>query len=137
MENTTEDMETFIQDIFAKQYSKYFPKSTSLDLEPEDIYLTRKDNQGLVGILHAQKILENIHIKALVVSERCQGKGIGSSLISELEELLKSKTVSSITLSTKSYQAKDFYLKMGYEIYATLEDVPKKGITKYHFIKRL
>ena len=42
-----------------------------------------------------------------------------------------------VTLSTKSYQAKDFYLKQGYEIYASLADVPQKGITKYHFIKRL
>jgi hypothetical protein len=40
-------------------------------------------------------------------------------------------------LSTKSYQAKDFYIKQGYEIYASLADIPQKGITKYHFIKRL
>ena len=57
--------------------------------------------------------------------------------MSELEEKAEKVGVNSITLSTKSYQAKDFYVKQGYEIYASLEDVPQRGVTKYHFIKRL
>jgi len=64
-------------------------------------------------------------------------KGLGASLLSELEEKAAETGETSITLSTKSYQAKDFYIKQGYEIYASLSDVPQKGITKYHFIKRL
>ena len=57
--------------------------------------------------------------------------------MTELEEKAAEAGATSITLSTKSYQAKDFYLKQGYEIYASLSDVPQKGITKYHLIKRL
>ena len=88
-------------------------------------------------MLHAQQVLENIHIKALVVDKEHQKKGLGASLLAELEEKAEKAGVSSITLSTKSYQAKDFYIKQGYEIYASLEDVPQKGVTKYHFIKWL
>ena len=88
-------------------------------------------------MLHAQQVLENIHIKALVVDKEYQKRGLGASLLAELEEKATEAGVTSITLSTKSYQAKDFYIKQGYEIYASLADVPQKGITKYHFIKRL
>ena len=90
-----------------------------------------------MALLHGQQVLENIHIKALVVDKAYQKKGLGASLLSELEEKAAEAGATSITLSTKSYQAKDFYLKQGYEIYASLEDIPQKGMTKYHFIKRL
>jgi ribosomal protein S18 acetylase RimI-like enzyme len=59
------------------------------------------------------------------------------ALLKRLEVEARSRGIKSITLSTKSYQAKDFYLKAGYQIYATLENVPQAGITKYHFIKWL
>ena len=106
-------------------------------LEPQDYYLRREEDGQLIALLHAQQVLENIHIKALVVDKEHQKKGLGASLLAELEEKATEAGVSSITLSTKSYQAKDFYIKQGYEIYASLSDVPQKGITKYHFIKRL
>ena len=72
-----------------------------------------------------------------MVDKGHQKKGLGASLLAELEEKAEKAGVSSITLSTKSYQAKDFYIKQGYEIYASLEDVPQIGVTKYHFIKWL
>ena len=106
-------------------------------LEPQDYYLTREEEGNLIALLHAQQVLENIHIKALVVDKGHQKKGLGASLLAELEEKAEKAGVSSITLSTKSYQAKDFYLKQGYEIYASLEDVPQKGVTKYHLFKRI
>ena len=106
-------------------------------LEPQDYYLRREEDGQLIALLHAQQVLENIHIKALVVDKEHQKKGLGASLLAELDEKAAETGVTSITLSTKSYQAKDFYIKQGYEIYASLSDVPQKGITKYHFIKRL
>ena len=72
-----------------------------------------------------------------MVDKEHQKKSLGASLLAELEEKAAEAGATSITLSTKSYQARDFYIKQGYEIYASLTDVPQKGITKYHFIKRL
>ena len=112
----------FIEQVFKEQYESS---------------LTREEEGNLIAVLHAQQVLENIHIKALVVDKGYQKKGLGASLLAELEDKAEKAGVSSITLSTKSYQAKDFYIKQGYEIYASLEDVPQKGVTKYHFIKRL
>ena len=131
------DVQKFIKRVFDEQYESNFGSAMLETLKPQDDYLTRKEEGRLVALLHAQQVLENIHIKALVVDKAYQKKGLGASLLAELEEKAAEAGVTSITLSTKSYQAKDFYLKQGYEIYASLTDVPQKGITKYHFIKRL
>ena len=130
-------MQNFIKRVFDEQYESNFGSAMLEKLKPKDDYLIRKEDGRLVALLHAQQVLENIHIKALVVDKAYQKKGLGASLLAELEEKAAEAGVTSITLSTKSYQAKDFYLKQGYEIYASLTDVPQKGITKYHFIKRL
>ena len=131
------EFQDFIEQVFKEQYEASFGSARLEELEPKDYYLTREEEGNLIALLHAQQVLENIHIKALVVDKEHQKKGLGASLLAELEEKAEKAGVSSITLSTKSYQAKDFYIKQGYEIYANLEDMPQKGVIKYHFIKRL
>ena len=131
------DVQNFIKRVFDEQYESNFGSAMLKKLKPKDDYLIRKEEGRLVALLHSQQVLENIHIKALVVDKAYQKKGLGASLLAELEEKATEAGMTSITLSTKSYQAKDFYLKQGYEIYASLTDVPQKGITKYYFIKRL
>ena len=131
------EFQNFIEQVFKEQYEDSFGPDMLEKLEPQDYYLAREEEGRLIALLHAQQVLENIHIKALVVDKGHQKKGLGASLLAELEEKATEAGVTSITLSTKSYQARDFYIKQGYEIYASLEDVPQIGVTKYHFIKRL
>ena len=131
------EFQNFIEQVFKEQYEASFGPARLEELEPKDYYLIREEEGNLIALLHAQQVLENIHIKALVVDKEHQKKGLGASLLAELEEKAEKAGVSSITLSTKSYQARDFYIKQGYEIYASLEDVPQIGVTKYHFIKWL
>ena len=131
------EFQNFIEQVFKEQCEASFGPDMLEKLEPQDYYLTREDEGNLIALLHAQQVLENIHIKALVVDKGHQKKGLGASLLAELGEKAAEAGVTSITLSTKSYQARDFYIKQGYEIYASLTDVPQIGVTKYHFIKRL
>lgn len=131
------EFQDFIEQVFKEQYEASFGPDMLEELEPKDYYLIREEEGNLIAVLHAQQVLENIHIKALVVDKEHQKKGLGASLLAELGEKAAEAGVTSITLSTKSYQARDFYIKQGYEIYASLEDVPQIGVTKYHFIKWL
>lgn len=130
-------MQDWIQDIFAEQYREAFGDKKAGPLEPESFDLVEEVDGQRVAVLQAQQTLETAHIKALVVQKEYRGRGLGLSLLKQLEVKAKTRGIKSITLSTKSYQAKDFYLKAGYQIYATLENVPQAGITKYHFIKWL
>ncbi|HFI0305503.1 GNAT family N-acetyltransferase [Streptococcus sp. ZY1909104] len=127
----------FVNQVFDQQFVEEFGPESLEKLSPTELVLTKEQDGQLVGVLQAVKTLETIHVKALVVAKEAQGLGLGSQLLSELEEQARELEVTSITLSTKSYQAKDFYLKNGYELYASLEDVPLKGVIKYHFIRRI
>lgn len=133
METTT----NFIETIFEDQYRKAFGNQRTPQSTTQMVTLTREEKGSLTAVLQAKCVLDNAHITALVVSPEHQGQGLGASLIQEFEDLMRKRQITSITLSTKSYQAEHFYRKMGYQVYATLENVPQKGITKFHFIKYL
>lgn len=91
----------------------------------------------VAGVISVKITWENAHVTALAVAERFQGQGFGRQLLDDMEAWARDKGLTSITLSTKSYQAKDFYLKQGYSLFGQLADVPLRGVTKYHFVKYL
>lgn len=80
------EFQDFIEQVFKEQYEASFGSARLEELEPKDYYLTREEEGRLIALLHAHQVLENIHIKALVVDKGCQKKGLGASLLAELEE---------------------------------------------------
>lgn len=91
----------------------------------------------IVGGITAKITGESLHISLLAVSPQQQNQGIGAKLIEKVEAFALTEKLTTITLTTKSYQALDFYLKQGYQSFAELTDVPVLGITKYYLLKRL
>lgn len=130
-------IQAFIDQIFEEQYQKQFGPSASLAEQSDTVTLTREVAGELVAVLQARISLANAHITALVVDPSQQGQGLGRGLLGEFEGLAKGRGITSITLSTKSYQAEGFYKKLGYQVYGELQDVPQKGMTKYHLVKYL
>ncbi|MDY4510882.1 GNAT family N-acetyltransferase [Streptococcus hyovaginalis] len=129
--------EEFVKRVFDEQFEETFGRDAMSKLVTKEYLLTKEEGGNLLAVLQAIQSIETVHIKNLVVAKAAQGKGLGSQLLLELEEAARQNGVTSITLSTKSYQAKEFYLKNGYQIYASLENVPMQGVTKYQFIKYL
>lgn len=91
----------------------------------------------IVGGITAKITGENLYISLFAVSSQQQHQGIGAKLIEKIEAYALAEKLTTITLTTKSYQALDFYLKQGYQTFAELTDVPVRGITKYYLLKRL
>ena len=81
-----EKFHDFIKRVFDEQYEACFGPDMLEKLELQDYYLTREEDGQLIALLHAQQVLENIHVKALVVDKEHQKKGLGASLLAELEE---------------------------------------------------
>ncbi|MGT2667014.1 GNAT family N-acetyltransferase [Streptococcus rifensis] len=131
------DVQAFIDKIFEAQYQKQFGPDKTLSEQADTVTLTREVAGELVAVLQARISLANAHITALVVDPSQQGQGLGRDLLGEFEELAKDRGITSITLSTKSYQAEGFYKALGYQVYGELQDVPQKGIIKYHLVKYL
>ena len=96
-----------------------------------------KDESGIVvgGILG--EINWNwMHIQGLWVDEAFRKDGWGSKLIENLEQYALSKSIANIRLETTTFQALDFYLKLGYSVFGELPNMPL-GHTSYFLQKQM
>ena len=75
---------------------------------------------GAVGRLFGKWLM----IRFVWVDPKYKGKQLGSQLMNQLEALARDNGAEHAHLETFSFQAKDFYLKLGYELKLTLEDYP-------------
>jgi GNAT superfamily N-acetyltransferase len=77
-----------------------------------------------------------LHIDVLFIDENYRGQQLGSLLLSKVESEAKSMGASLSHLDTFDWQAKDFYLKAGYEIFGILDACPP-GHKRYYMKKAL
>ena len=96
-----------------------------------------KDNGTIIAGIKADIYHWGIlYISLLFVDERYRGLGLGTALLNKVESEAKALGATLVHLDTFDFQAKDFYLKHGYEIFGTLEDCPK-GHNRYYLKKHL
>jgi len=85
---------------------------------------------GLSGVVAWQWLF----VEALWVDDEWRHRGIGSVLLKRAEAVAGDAGCHSAWLD--SFQARDFYLGLGYEVFGKLEDYPA-GQTRYFLCKRL
>ncbi len=96
-----------------------------------------KDNGTIIAGIKADIYHWGIlYIAVLFIDERYRGKGLGSALLNKVESDARAVGATLAHLDTFDFQAKDFYLKHGYEIFGVLEDCPK-GHKRYYMKKDL
>jgi len=77
-----------------------------------------------------------LHISLIWVSSELRRKGMGRRLIAGIEGVGRQRGCTQAHLDTFSYQARPFYEKLGYEVFAVLEDYPP-GQQRFFLRKRL
>lgn len=92
------------------------------------------DNEIVGGIVSRMYCWNCLYIDTLWVKEEYRNNGFGKVLLKEIERIAKEKGCYLIHLDTFTFQAKDFYIKYGYEIFGVLDDCPK-GFKRY-FLKK-
>ena len=65
-----------------------------------------------------------LHIGLMWVSEAQRGRGLGRRIITAMETAGRERGCLRAHLDTFSYQARPFYEKLGYEVFAVLDDYP-------------
>lgn len=88
---------------------------------------------GINAILYSWKML---FVDILWVDEAYRGQRIGTGLIKKVEEEAKKQGCTLIHLDTFDFQAKDFYLKHGFEIFGVLDDCPP-GHQRFYLKKKI
>jgi GNAT superfamily N-acetyltransferase len=76
---------------------------------------------GINSVLYCWKCL---YVDVLWVKDGYRKCGYGSILLKEVESIAKEKGCKLVHLDTFDFQAKDFYIKQGYEVFGVLEDCP-------------
>jgi len=96
--------------------------------------LLHDHDERLVAGLSAVLAWQWLFVEALWVDDAWRRRGVGSVLMKRAETVAKEAGCHSAWLD--SFQARDFYLGLGYGVFAELEDYPE-GQTRYFLRKRL
>lgn len=111
-------------------------RNNSADVEDKYDNFLVFDGEKLVGGAVGYILYEWYFLELLWILDDYQRQGIGTSIIKKIEEFAIKENLVGIRLETWNFQARGFYEKMGYEIYATILDCPP-GTINYFFKKRL
>lgn len=108
------------------QMAEYIRQQLSFTgkLEVPKSYVIKENGTIIAGIKSCFYLEEGLAIDVLFVHEDYRHKGLGSLLLKKVEDEAKSQGAKFANLFTFDFQAKDFYLKHGYEIFGVLDNCP-------------
>lgn len=135
------ELKTIEVEILTQALGKIFEEQTLAAglpvIEDEVIGIAAMDGAVIAGGIVAKQTYESMYINLLAVDDAYRGQRIGSQLLEAIEKMAIEREMIHLSLTTKSYQALDFYQKHGYEVFGELADMPMRGVTKYYLNKRL
>lgn len=74
-------------------------------------------------------------LEELWVDEKYRGTGLGNALLEQIEKCARKNNCIGVRTETWDFQARGFYEKHGYQVYATFEDCPPGTID--YFLKKI
>jgi GNAT superfamily N-acetyltransferase len=100
---------------------------------PLSIFLRDENDEVLGGILgHIWG--HWLYVSDLWLSKPFRRGGYGHKLLTAAEQYAKEKNCHNVWLTTHSFQARPFYEKLGYEVFAQLDEFPPGH--KLYFLKK-
>jgi GNAT superfamily N-acetyltransferase len=97
------------------------------------IFLRDRARQ-IVGGVHGWTALQWLHVDVLWLREDARGKGHGRRLLLAAEQEAVCRGCRYAELETFSFQAPEFYLKLGYVVFGVLDGIAGKH--KWYFLKK-
>lgn len=91
--------------------------------QSQPVWVSARDTQGeLVGGLRGFVFLEWLNVELLFVDEAARHHGVGRNLLATAEQKARELGAHSVTLNTFEWQAREFYLKQGYEEFGHIDN---------------
>ena len=97
-------------------------------------FVTLYDGDFLVGGLRAESLGQWFYIKHLWVAEQYRGHGFGFRLMARAEDEAAKRGCRVLWVDTLSYQAPEFYEKLGFAAQATIPEY--RGVHSRIFFKK-
>ncbi|WP_414054598.1 GNAT family N-acetyltransferase [Macrococcus equi] len=95
-----------------------------------------KDGSKVIAGVVAESRYQTVEIEFLYVDEEYRNQGLGKLLLDYLETVAKRQGMTSILVNTYSFQAPEFYLKMGYELLFKIEKA-FGNVDQYYYRKQI
>jgi GNAT superfamily N-acetyltransferase len=111
----------------------FHARTVPLDAQRFALLLHAQDG-GLAGGLYGVLAWQWLFVQALWVDDAWRQRGIGRALLARAEAHAAAAGCHSVWLDT--FQARDFYLSLGYQEFGALENFPE-GQTRWFLRKRL
>lgn len=92
------------------------------------------DNNKLIGGAIGFVEYNWYFLDMFYIDEEYRGRDIGTNLIKQIEEFAKKENLTGVRMETWDFQARGFYEKNGYEVFAEIKDCPP-GTTNYYLKK--
>jgi len=118
-----------------KSYNLQFTSSIPFSVSKPVNLILREDNLingGLLGYLY----WKCCSIDILWIDESCRNKGLGTKLMRKIEEIACENNCNLIHVDTMSFQALEFYKKLGYCVFGELSGYPNEFV-RYYLKKEL
>lgn len=120
-----------------KPLSAYNVARTGVPVDYKPLIITIDDPEnGVLGGMWGFTYYSYLYIDLLFIPESLRGSGMGKKLMAQAEEEAVRRQCRGIWLDTFSWQARGFYEKLGYSVFATFEDHPP-GHQRYFLRKVL
>jgi len=100
-----------------------------------EIFIRNRENKAVGGVI-GQIFGGWLYVSLLWIDEPLRNKGSGTKLLKMIENEAVKTGCKYAHLDTYSFEAKPFYEKNGYKLFATLENYPE-GHSKYFLKKNL
>ena len=95
-----------------------------------------RDLEGnLIGGIFAQLTWGWCCIELLWIAQNYRNHNLAQQLMTSIEQYAQCEGIENFKVETASFQALGFYQKMGYQLYATLDDFPIGH--QNHYLKKL
>jgi GNAT superfamily N-acetyltransferase len=99
------------------------------------VLLLQGDVGETVGGLWGKTVYDWMYVELLAVPDALRGKGAGAALMREAEGIACARGCVGAWLDTFAFQARGFYERLGYSVFAELNDHPR-GSARYFMSKR-
>ena len=102
---------------------------------PLALLLCDPDSDKIVGGLHGSTWMTYMYVNLLFVPESMRSTGVGRRSMMDAEAEAIRRGCRAAMLDTFSFQAPDFYKKLGYSVFGTLDYPPHHS--RFYLTKRL
>ncbi|KOP69182.1 GNAT family acetyltransferase [Bacillus sp. FJAT-18019] len=130
--NIDTDNKDYVRNKMIEFNLKHFPDELKGRYQELKLHLVH-DGGAIIGGIVGEFCWNWLEIHYLFVEEEYRKSGYGRSLLKEAEKMAVERKCDFIKLDTLSFQALDFYLKEGFQIYGTIENA---GRHTHYYLKK-